>query len=138
MPTLFTDHYFKISIPGLDIGMFRECNGLTMEFDVFEWAEGGNNEFVHHLPGRLRYPYLTLMRGMTDQDNLQRWFWQTRQQAELKEVTIELHTPSGATTRAWTFGDAFPVRWSGPRVAADGAGIAAETLDIAHSGLKLA
>ena len=27
-----------------------------MEFDVFEWAEGGNNEFVHHLPGRVRYP----------------------------------------------------------------------------------
>ena len=29
-----------------------------MEFEVFEWAEGGNNEFVHHLPGRMRYPYL--------------------------------------------------------------------------------
>jgi phage tail-like protein len=138
MPTLFTDHYFKISVPGLDIGMFRECGGLTMEFDVFEWAEGGNNEFVHHLPGRLRYPYLSLTRGMTDQDALQKWFWQTRQQAELKEVTIELHTPAGDTTRAWTFGDAFPVRWSGPQVAAHGENVALESLDIAHSGLKAA
>ena len=32
-----------------DIGGFNECRGLNMEFDVFEWAEGGNNEFIHHL-----------------------------------------------------------------------------------------
>ena len=41
----------------------------TMQFDVFEWAEGGNNEFVHHLPGRLRYPYLSLDSGLTDNDD---------------------------------------------------------------------
>ena len=135
-PVLFPDHYFKISIPGIDIGLFRECDGLSMEFDVFEWFEGGNNEFVHHLPGRIRYPYLSLVKGMTDQKNLQEWFWQTRQQAELKEVTVELHTPGGSTTRAWIFADAFPVRWTGPRVAVDAAGMATESLDIAHSGLK--
>lgn len=137
-PVLFSDHYFKITIPGVEIGMFRECTGLTMEFDVFEWAEGGNNEFVHHLPGRMRYPYLSLTRGLTEQAGLQQWFWQTRQKAELKEVTVELQTPDGVSTRAWTFGGGYPVRWTGPRVAADGAGIATETLDIAHSGMKLA
>ena len=138
MPDLLTDHYFKITVPGLDIGMFRECSGLSMEFDVFEWAEGGNNEFVHHLPGRIRYPYLSLVKGMTDQANLQQWFWQTRQQAELKEVTVELHTPGSSATRAWTFADAFPVRWTGPTVAAEGRGIAVEALDVAHAGLRIA
>jgi phage tail-like protein len=137
-PVLFPDHYFKISLPGIDIGMFRECGGLSMEFDVFEWAEGGNNEFVHHLPGRVRYPYLTLSRGLTDQDALQQWFWQTRQQPELKEITVELHTPDSGTTRAWVFADAFPVRWTGPNVAVHAAGMATESLDIAHSGLKVA
>lgn len=48
---VITDHNFLISVPGLTIGTFNQCNGLNMEFDVFEWAEGGNNEFVHHLPG---------------------------------------------------------------------------------------
>jgi phage tail-like protein len=136
-PPPFTDHYFKISIPGLAIGMFRECSGLEMDFDVFEWAEGGNNEFVHHLPGRMRYPYLSLSRGLTDQGALQEWFWKTRQQAELKEVCIELTTPDGKTTRAWTFADAFPVRWTGPRIAADASGMAVETLEVAHSGLRM-
>ena len=69
------------------------CNGLSMEFDVFEWAEGGNNEFTHHLPGRVRYPYLQLSAGMTDDKAMQEWFWKTREKAELKEVTVELHDP---------------------------------------------
>src|SRR4051794_7870958 len=134
---VLSDHNFKLSVPGLDIGTFRECTGLSMEFDVFEWAEGGNNEFVHHLPGRLRYPYLTLARGLTDQPALQQWFWQTRQQAQLKEVSVELSSPDGRLRRGWTFADAFPVRWSGPRIAADGGNVAVETLEIAHSGLKM-
>jgi phage tail-like protein len=135
---LFPDHYFKISLPDIEIGMFRECSGLSMEFDVFEWAEGGNNEFVHHLPGRVRYPYLSLTRGLTNQDALQQWFWQTRQQPDLKEITVELETPTGDTSRAWVFADAFPVRWTGPAVAVHARGMAIESLEIAHSGLKVA
>jgi phage tail-like protein len=134
---VITDHHFKVSVPGLSIGTFRECNGLSMEFDVFEWAEGGNNEFIHHLPGRMRYPYLTLHSGLTDDAALQQWFWKTREQAELKEVTIELATQDGQTKRAWTFTDAFPVRWSGPGIGAESAGLATESLEIAHSGLKM-
>jgi phage tail-like protein len=134
---VITNHHFKVSISGLTIGTFRECSGLSMEFDVFEWAEGGNNEFVHHLPGRMRYPYLTLTSGMTDDAALQEWFWKTREQAELKEVTIELQTQDAQTKRAWTFADAFPVRWSGPGIAADATGLSSESLEIAHSGLKM-
>src|SRR3954451_5529078 len=89
---LLSDHNFKISIPGLDIGTFRECTGLSMEFDVFEWAEGGNNEFIHHLPGRPRYPYLTLVGVMTEDNAMQQGFREARQPAELKEVPVELQT----------------------------------------------
>jgi phage tail-like protein len=137
-PVLFPDHYFKISIPGLDIGMFRDCAGLSIEFDVFEWPEGGNNEFVWNLPGRARYPHLTLGRGLTDQDALQQWVWRSRLKPDVKELTVELHTPDGAHTRAWVFADAWPVRWTGPRVATDASGMAMESLDIVHSGLKVA
>ena len=137
-PVLFPDHYFRITIPGVEIGMFRECSGLEMEFEVFEWAEGGNNEFVFSLPGRVRYPRLTLSRGLTDQAALQEWFWRTRHEPDLKEVSVELSSPGSSATRAWTFADAFPVRWSGPRIAAEGREMAVETLEIAHSGLKIA
>jgi phage tail-like protein len=134
---VITDHYFVVSIPGVIVGAFNECRGLSMEFDVFEWAEGGNNEFVHHLPGRLRYPYLSFNSGLTDSKALQEWFWKTRTQAELKEVTIEIASQDGETQRAWTFADAYPIKWSGPTIAAHGSGVANESLDIAHSGLKM-
>ena len=135
--TVITSSHFKLSIPGLAIGSFRECNGLSMEFEVFEWAEGGNNEFIHHLPGRMRYPYLQFSAGMTDAAALQEWFWKTREEAELKEITVELATQDGRTKRSWTFADAFPVRWSGPGITADSHAMAIEALDIAHSGLKM-
>ena len=135
---VFPDHFFKISIPGIDVGMFRDCSGLSMEFDVFEWAEGGNNEFVFQLPGRLRYPRLVLSRGFTDQIALQDWFGKTRTAPELKELTVELYTADTKHTRSWVFADAFPIRWTGPRLAADAAAMATESLDIAHSGLKVA
>ena len=134
---LISDHTFKVSVSGLDIGTFHECDGLSMEFDVFEWAEGGNNEFVHHLPGRQRYPYLRLSAGLTENKAIQEWFEKTREKAELKEVTIELTTQDGKSKRSWTFAEAFPIRWGGPRAAASSGGMAVETLEIAHSGLKM-
>ncbi len=133
---LLSDHYFKVSVPGLDIGTFHECDGLTLEFDVFEWAEGGNNEFIHQLPGRARYPRLRLAAGMTDNNAMERWLEKTRTQAELKEVTIELRSQDGQSKRSWTFADAYPVQWVGPRVAAAASGMGQETLEIVHSGLK--
>lgn len=134
---VLTSSHFRLSIPGISIGAFRMCNGLSMEFEVFEWAEGGNNEFIHHLPGRMRYPYLQFSAGMTDAAALQEWFWKTREQAELKEITVELATQDGQTKRSWSFADAFPVRWSGPAVSADSQSMAIESLDVAHSGLKM-
>ena len=134
---LISDHTFKVSVSGLDIGTFHECDGLSMEFDVFEWAEGGNNEFVHHLPGRQRYPYLRLSAGLTENKAIQEWFEKTRDKAELKEVTIELSAQDGQAKRSWTFADAYPIRWTGPRIAAVSGGMGVETLEIAHSGLKM-
>jgi len=136
-PAVLTDHHFKVAVPGLDIGMFHECTGLEMEFEVFQWPEGGNAEFIHQLPGRMRYPPLSLSRGLTDQAALQTWFWSTRQEPQLKEVSIELKTADGQVARSWTFADAFPVRWRGPRIAAAASGMAIESLDIVHSGLKM-
>jgi|SRR5215210_3109122 len=135
---LIAANAFRLRIPGLELGYFHECHGLSMEFDVLEYAEGGNNEFVHHLPGRLRYPNLELSRGMTTEDNVLKWFWQTRLQADRKEVIIELLSRHGQVHRTFTFDSAYPVKWTGPSVATTSTGAATESITIAHSGLKLA
>src|SRR5579859_648561 len=66
---------FLVEISGVTIGQFCECTGLSVEYDVMEYAEGGNNDFVHRLRGRARYPTISLRRGVTSQDALLKWFF---------------------------------------------------------------
>jgi phage tail-like protein len=120
-------------------GMFRSIGGLDVSYDVLEYREGGNNEFVHHLPGRVRYPNLVLAWGFTVDDVLQKWFFQTKERPQTQDVTVTLLARDGkqlAERRKWTFSDAFPVHWSGPTLT-PGDESWTETLEIAHSGLKV-
>ena len=96
------------------------CCGLELYFDVFEYHEGGNNDFVHRLPGGLHYPNLVLSRGLTKEDVLLKWFCATHTKAERKEITLTLQTAEAE--RTWTFADAFPVKWTGPQVDSSGLG----------------
>ena len=130
---------FEVSIPDISaVGVFRDCQGLEMSFEVYTYREGGNNELVHQFPSRANYPNLVLSRGMTDEDALLKWLWQTRTKAERKEVIITLHDWSQKTKRSWSFADAFPVRWTGPVLSAEATDLATESLEIAHSGLLMA
>jgi phage tail-like protein len=134
---LFTNFAFELSIPDIStVGRFSMCSGLELSFEIYQYQEGGNNDFIHRLPGALHYPNLVLTHGLTSEEALFKWFWATHTKAERKEVTLTLS--SGQTTRSWTFAEAFPVRWSGPQVCAGSGEVATETLEIAHSGLKLA
>ena len=129
---------FEVSIPDISsVGVFRDCQGLEMSFEVYTYREGGNNDIVHQFPSRASYPNLVLSRGVTDEDALLRWLWQTRVKAERKEVTITLHDWGQEKKRSWSFADAFPVRWTGPQLSAESTDLATETLEIAHSGLKM-
>jgi phage tail-like protein len=129
-------HSFVLKIPDVDtVGFFLHCSGLELTFDVYEYREGGNNDFVHRLPGGIHYPNLVLSRGLTREDALLKWFWATHTQAERKEITLTLRT--NEAERTWTFSDAFPVRWTGPQIDSGGTDIATEMLEIAHSGLKM-
>jgi phage tail-like protein len=133
---LLTTDVFIISIPDIDtIGQFSHCAGLEMSFEMYEYAEGGNNDFVHKLPGRLHFPNLVLSRGLTNSAALLQWFAQTKKQAVTKLVTLTVQ--SGSTQRVFAFADAFPVRWTGPSFDSNVSAIGTESLEIAHSGLTL-
>ena len=43
---------FQVKIDGRDFGNWQKCDGLAVEYDVFEYKEGGENGYVHRLPGR--------------------------------------------------------------------------------------
>jgi phage tail-like protein len=125
---------FLVKIGTESIGMFSECSGLAIEYDVYAYEEGGQNDFVHKLRGRAKHPNLMLKRGVTHEDALMRWFFDCRDKAKRQNVTLTMLTPDGKSIRTWSFQRAYPVKWTGPTFNAGSNSIATETLEIVHEG----
>jgi phage tail-like protein len=123
---------FLVEISGVTIGQFNECTGLSVEYDVMEYAEGGNNEFVHRLRGRARYPTISLRRGVTSQDGLLKWFFDG---PDADQLTITLMDETASPIRTFGFASPFPIKWSGPDVSSGSNGAAMESLEIGHKGM---
>ena len=81
---------FKVDLPGVDLGRFRECTGLAAEIECKDYNEGGVNDRVHKLPTRMKYPNLVLKRGVTFEDALLKWLWKTQHETQRLAVTVSL------------------------------------------------
>jgi phage tail-like protein len=127
---------FKVELPGMSIGRFRECTGIAVEIETKDYMEGGSNDFVHKLPTRVKYPNVVLKRGVTHEDALLKWFWDTRTTVQRRDMTITLLGPGAKTVRTWAFLNAYPVKWTGPNMNAGSNQIATETLEVVHNGLR--
>ncbi len=127
---------FKVQLPGLNIGRFRECTGIAVEVEMKDYMEGGSNEFVHKLPTRVKYPNIVLKRGVTHEDALLKWFWESRFTVQRRDMTISLLGPGAKLVRTWAFLNAYPVKWTGPNMNAGSNQIATETLEVVHNGLR--
>jgi phage tail-like protein len=126
---------FKLTIDDAEIGRFSECTGLSVEYDVQTYPEGGENRYEHKLRGRLKYPNLVLKRGVTHEDALLKWFFKSQDADKRGSVTVTLLGPEGKAVRSFAFAGAFPVKWTGPNFNAGSNNVAMETLELAHQGL---
>jgi len=135
---------FLFEVDGVEIGRFTEVSGLEVEVEVEELEEGGENSFVHKLPGRMKWPNIMLKRGITQNDSLLTWlskssgeqFSASGNKLSRSTAAITLLGPSAARLRSWEFTGAFPVKWSGPTFAAASNDMAMEELEIAHHGFR--
>ncbi len=134
---------FLFEVDGLEIGQFNEVSGLSVEVEVESVQEGGENQFVHKLPGRMSWPNITLKRGVIQADNLFTWLkeasgegYASKGKLERRSAAITLLALDGSRVRAWNLADAFAVKWRGPSFAAIPNGAATEELEIAHHGFQ--
>lgn len=127
---------FQVSIDGqVSLGNWQRCDGLTVEYDIHEYREGGLNGYVHRLPGRAKYQNVKLTRPV-DANTMAVAGWVASVQARLKPGTarISVLDPAGETVATWNLFGVFPVRWSGPSLDVGGNQVATETLELAHNG----
>ncbi|GIK37849.1 MAG: phage tail protein [Chloroflexota bacterium] len=129
---------FYIEIEGIIKGWFTECTGLSVEREIFEYKEGGVNNFSHKLPVRTKYANLTLKHGMAD-DELWKWFDEGSNNGLVsrQRFSILLYDASKTKVKRWNVFDAYPVKWVGPELKSDSSQAAIETLEIAHHGLEM-
>jgi phage tail-like protein len=127
---------FTVTIDGhSSLGNWSKCEGLTVEYDVHEYNEGGLNGFVHRLPGRAKYQNIKLTRPI-DGTSAAVAGWVASVQAVGQRVTAQIAVldPEGSPVSFWNLLDVFPVRWTGPNLDIDSAQVATETLELVHNG----
>lgn len=128
---------FVVEIGGIISAGFSEVTGLQAEVEVFDYREGGVNEFVHKVGGPARYgTNLVLKRGLSASREL--WDWHQRVLRGTlgrQAASILLRSSSGNVVWRWDFQDAYPVKWIGPDLRAGQSAVAIEALEFAHHGV---
>lgn len=129
------------ALDGFDaLGAFQTCSGLGGELEVTSYPEGGRNDYTHQLPVRHSWGRITLTKGISIDPGLFAWY-----EAGLfgslgarRDGAIVMFTSLSPLLPAmtWTFTGGLAAKWSGPSFDAEQSGLAIESLEIAHQGIK--
>ncbi|MFC2005100.1 phage tail protein [Chloroflexota bacterium] len=140
----FATFKFHVEVGDITEAAFTDCSGLDMSTEVFEYQEGGLNEYVHKIPGRTKVSNVTLKRGFATSNEIFDWYKEMEEKLlggkrfDFRQVTITLYSSADRGKLArWTLDKAFPVKWVGPALKTDEATIAVETLEFAHHGITV-
>jgi phage tail-like protein len=133
----FGNFNFLVEIDGITRAAFQEVSGFDSTIDVIEHREGGENTTLRKLPGMTKYSNLTLKWGITDDVDLYTWHRQIVQgQIERRNGSIVLLDRAGQEVARWNFFRAWPTKYDGPDLNAEGNDVAIETLELAHEGVE--
>jgi phage tail-like protein len=127
---------FKVTLDDqTDLGSWTKCEGLTVEYEIQEVKEGGNNEYIHRFPGRTKYQNLKLTRPI-DKDTQKVADWLASVASDPKRSTAEIAIldGGGGTVAKWRLQGIYPVRWSGPTLDTGTNAVALEVLELVHNG----
>lgn len=135
----FLNFNFLVEIDGISRAAFQEASGFDSTIDVVEHREGGDNTTPRKLPGMTKYSNIVLKRGITDDVELYQWHRQTIQgNVQRRNGSIVLLDRQGSEQVRWNFVNAWPTKWDGPDLNAEGNDVAIETLELAHEGVERA
>lgn len=157
-------YLFFVELSGVFAALFTECSGLEVKRDVQEVVEGGVNNYVHKLPGRVSFSDITLKRGLSLSRELWSWMTQGRYNFRVRRINFSIiqgapgHNLSTAIAAAaglgsemfttvagkgfgkvkhWDVEGAYPVKWEMSSLSTSSGNAVIETLKVAHHGLSL-
>ena len=116
---------------------FQDVTGIGSELDTEEVVEGGENRYVHRLPKGIKHPNLVLKRGIAKLDSpLIKWCQSILEDFTTpivpKEMQVFLLNEDGVL-RAWSFANAYPIKWEIEDFNSTKNEVAIETIDLSYS-----
>lgn len=124
---------FSISQNKSDV-RFQTVSGLSVEFDMEEYKEGGENRFTHKLPVRTKYADMVLKRGMLTDSEVIKWFLNAFRDREYKpaDINIILMNEKSEPLRSWKVAHAIPKKWMVSDLNANENSVVIETLELSY------
>ena len=138
-PSVF---HFKVSF-GPQCGdldtSFKEVSGLETTMSTEPYTEGGENRFVYELPTSIKHGNLVLKRGIgKNNSKLVKWCKTVLEQGvsekiEVKSVYVFLLNGHRIPIRAWSFKNAYPVKWQVDAFDSMKNEVAIETIELSYN-----
>jgi phage tail-like protein len=130
---------FIVEIDGVTKAGFMEVTGLEVEIAAIDYREGADKPLtVRKLPGLVKYNNIVLKRGLTLDHSLWDWIKSVvNGNVQRTTVSITLLDDQRQPAVRWVVREAWPSKWEGPNLNAQGNTVAIETLEITHEGLDL-
>ena len=135
----YRGYNFLVEIDGITQAGFQEVSGLDASTDAIDYREGTDPKHVRKYPGLNKYTAISLKRGITDSDELWKWYLTVVEgKPVLKNGSIVLLDDAGQEKIRWNFSNAWPTKWTGPSFNATSNAIAVEGFEITHEEVKKA
>ena len=137
---------FKVEFTGVD-GMnsdkeqrFQEVSGLSVDIEVEEYREGGENRFSHKFPKRAKYPNLTLKRGFLNDSAVIDWFKNAMDtfftvviyDFKPADILVTLMDEAREPLAVWKVIQAYPVKYAASGFNATQNAVMVETIELAY------
>lgn len=135
----FKSYSFLVEIDGIASAAFKSVSGLGAEAEVIEYREGSDPvSSSRKLPGRVKYPNVTLKRGITASRDLWQW-WKTVADGNVqrRNVAIVLLDDARTPVLRWLLRNAWVAKIEASELEASKNEVAVESVELAHEGLEL-
>lgn len=113
---------------------FQTVSGLSVEYTMEEYKEGGENRFTHKLPVRTKYADLVLKRGMLTDSKVIDWFLEAFRDRKFSatNITITLMNEKSESLRVWNVVHTIPKKWLVSDLNSTENSIVVETMELTY------
>ncbi len=122
----------------IPLGTWTKVEGLTTEYEVEAYREGGVNTYVHQLIGPVKTDRLRLTRPVDSTSPvIMAWLGANMLKVIPSTLGITAMTAEGKAITSWDLMGVVPVKWTGPSLDIMSNAVATETLELIYEEISL-